>query len=341
MTRSKGGVALGGEGGTKLLGSRGSKRIAALVTALWLACLAPATPALAGGAKAEGAATLNEPSLKLLKTKIGHGYKLSGLGYKTTGRSVLFIQFRNDRQFHGADFYGPESAQKISDSLRKITIDLPFDGGFGKAELSSKVPASAVHSKKIAGCSGKKYSVTHELSGVLKFRTGSDRFGTIRLRRVMARVTAYTKNFQCQPVETECPERLRMIGGSTSESSFYARRSNGKGRIGVSTYEPVTSNTAIYHGVEVKVPGSAIQLADDLSSGTADASSAGPDMGGMISFSGTGATTDTPGDCGVVYHDRDGTVSGVGFHAEFDWGGSLYPLVGGPVVGYARYVESP
>lgn len=325
------------------MGSSGPKRIAAAVTTLLLAGLASTTPALAGVERSEagGAATKTvNRFLDLSAVKIGNGYKLSGFAYKST-RSVLLVRLDNTPQFHVGEFSGPRDTVRFSDSLRKVTIDLPFDGGFGKAVLSSKVPASAVNARKIEGCSGKKYSVMHELSGILKFKTGGDPFGTIRVRKIGARLTATSANFQCQPVEPKCPRVQRVMAVGAGDFTLDARKSKGKARVSLTTYDPVTPDTNILHGVKARLPGSAVQLADDLSTGSVNASSAEPDLDGQLTFTSTAAGTTSPGECGTTYHYRDGDLSGVGFHAEFDWGGSFYPFVGGPLAGSARRTEVP
>ncbi|MPZ67925.1 MAG: hypothetical protein GEU71_00150 [Actinobacteria bacterium] len=327
------------------MGRSGPRRIAAVLTTLLLAGLAPAAPALAGIERSDagGAATKTvNRSLDLKSVRVGGGYKLSGFAYKSNG-SVLHLQLDNAPQVHSGDFRGEKGAVKISDSLRKVTIEMPFDGGFGKAMLSSKVPASAVNERKIEGCSGKKYSVEHELSGILKFKTGSDPFGTIKIRKIKAKLTATSANFQCQPVDPECPEVQRVMAVSGNDFVIDARKSKGKARVSLLMIDQVTPNTSLTHRVTAKVPGSAVQLADDLSSGSVDTTGTGaePDLEGEFSFSATAAGTTSPGECGTTYHYRDGEFSGVGFHAEFDWGGSYYPFVGGPIMGGVRRIEVP
>lgn len=325
------------------MGRRGPKRIAAVIATLLLAGLSPAAPALAGDERSDAggaATTLVNRFLDLDPVKIGDGYELSGYSYKSNG-SFLLLQLTNDPQSHSGDFRGSKGAVRFSDSLRKVTIDFPLDGGFGKVVMSSVIPAGAVKEKKVEGCSGKKYSATHELSGILKFKTGSDQFGTIRLRKINAKLTATSANFQCQPVEPPCPKPQRVMGASGNDFVIDVRKANGKGRLFIATYDSVTPDTSITHGITAKLPGGAVQLTDDLSSGSVDATSAEPDLAGSFSFSATAAGTTSPGDCGTTFHYRDGELSGVGFHAEFDWGSSYYPFVGGPVMGGARRTEVP
>jgi hypothetical protein len=320
-----------GEGGTAVR-RRAPRLIATVLATLLLVSVSPATPALAAN-------PVNR-FLDFPRVKIGHGYQLSGYAYKSMG-SFLLLQLTGDPQYHSGDFRGPKGAVRFSDSLRKVTIDFPLDGGFGKVVMSSKIPASAVKGKKVEGCTGKKYSARHALSGVIRFKTGSDQFGTIKVRDIAAKLTATSANFQCQPIEPPCPKADRELGAAGNDWVIDVRKANGKGRLFLGTYDQVTPNTTISHRVTAKVPGSAIQLTDDLSSGSVDATAADPDFGGGFTFSATAAGTTSPGDCGATYHYRDGELSGVGFHAEFDWGGSYYPFVGGPVMGGARRTEVP